>query len=348
VEKNWSGQEGQGKRKPAKIEVELSFSNSKKKETEGLPVIGSAKIKTLKRRLDTKVFGQEIATQAIQDNFEMAFLGLNDPDRPRGSFLFVGDTGVGKTLAVKEIARHFWGEKWRDGVYIINGSEHMAEHEVSKLLGSPPGYVGHEEGSPFMKHITDNPESLVLFDEFEKAHSNIQDFFLQILDEGIAKDNKGENVDFRKSFIVLTSNIGTKEVFRKNPLGFCGSDRSHEAATTSVMSALERECRPEFLKRLDGVIVFNQLTDNDYMKICKYELSRLKERLSAKSIGFDYSREVVPFLFGMMEEGDTARDLNRIVAREVTQRAAKVLLENDNVNRVQVTVKNGVVEVVGT
>lgn len=305
------------------------------------PRINKTKVKTLSKYLNSVVFGQEEAIQKIQEFFEMAMTGLNDPERPRGSFMFIGDTGTGKTLCSKEIAKHFFGKDWKNGIYIINGSEYMEEHESAKLLGSPQGYVGYDEGSPFFKHIQKNPECIVLVDEFEKAHPRIQDVFLQILDEGTAYDNKGKEVDFTKTFVIFTSNIGTKEIYHKNPIGFIDKKENRDIEV-AVNSALGKFCRIEFLKRFDGVVVFNKLNHDHHKRIVNTELTKIAERLLEKVIDLEYDEEVLSHLAALVSEDDSGRDVNLVVKSEVTSKISRMLMgESDFSSFVVEVTENG-------
>ena len=305
-----------------------------KKKTH-LAAITKAKVRGMASQVKKKVIGQDDVIDKIQECFERSIVGISEEDRPKGSFIFVGDTGTGKTLTVKEVAKYFWGDKWRTGLYVINGSEMMEEHEAARLLGSPQGYVGYEDGSPFLKHMAENPETIVLFDEFEKANPRIQDVFLQILDDGFCNDNKGNRVDFTKSFIVFTSNIGTKEVYHKPSVGFATSDKK-ECVATYVDSALFKFCRVEFIKRFDEVIVFNTLSSEQYVSIAKLEVTGLIERLKSKSITLRVSKGVYLYLAKTMELGDTARDLKGLVRSEIEAKIAKLLITDDDFNALEV------------
>jgi ATP-dependent Clp protease ATP-binding subunit ClpA len=318
------------------MKVNVERQTQKKTGTaRGKPKITKEKVRTLSKYLNSVLFGQEDVTQTIQDFFEMSFTGLGDPDRPRGSFIFVGDTGCGKTMAVKETAKHFFGKDWRTGLFVINGSEYAEEHEASKLLGSPQGYVGYDEGSPFFKHVQKNPECIVLVDEFEKAHPRLQDVFLQILDDGIAYDNKGKQVDFTRCFIVFTSNIGTKEVYHKNPVGFNDS-KDTRSIKTSVESSLKNFCRIEFIKRLEGVVIFNSLTRAEHLKIADAEMKKISTKLKEKVISLKYDSDVLNYLVDTLEGEETARDINAGVKKSVTSPISKLLMSDKDYDVIEV------------
>lgn len=316
------------------------------KKTEELKITKDG-VRGLGDHLLSRVFGQEEAIHAIQSSFEAALVGLGDPEKPRGSYIFVGDTGTGKTMTVKEIVKHFYGDEWRKALWTINGSEFMEEHECAKLLGSPAGYVGYDDGSPFLKQVDENPETVVLVDEFEKAHPKLQDIFLQILDDGGVVDNKGTRVDFSRCFVVFTSNIGTKEVFHKNPLGFVEASRSHEEAEMSVSSALKNFCRPEFLKRFDGTIVFRQLENAELVAIAKAEMDVLKQRLREKSIKLNYSNSTLKWLVDQIDDCSTARDINAIVKKSVVIPIAKELMTEKGFDLFKVYIEKGDLEIKG-
>lgn len=337
------------------VPVNVSIANIPKKkllrrQKETKPVelrITKESVQGLAEYLNARVFGQEEAINSIYRSFEVSLVGLGDPERPRGSYIFIGDTGTGKTMTVKEIARYFYKDEWRKALWTINGSEFMEDHECAKLLGSPAGYVGYDDGSAFLEHVKANPETIILVDEFEKAHPKLQDIFLQVLDDGGIVDNKGARVDFSKCFVVFTSNIGTQEVYRKNDLGFVAKTRDHKACTTSVNTALTRFCRPEFLKRFDGTIVFKQLGDSEMLAIAKAELDIVKKRLKDKSIKLNYNNTVLKWLVGQIDEESTARDMNAIVKKFVTLPISTELMKEEDFDVFKITVEENQLQVRG-
>lgn len=337
---------------PEGLEVVWSMLNTAQEDEspsvkEKLVEISQKKIKGISTAVKKTIYGQDDVLNTIQNYFEIAFSGVGDPDRPRGSFLFVGDSGCGKTMCVKEVAKHLWGDKWRTGLYTINGSEFGEEHETAKILGSPQGYVGYEDGSPLFKHVEANPESIILIDEFEKAHPKLQDVFLQILDDGGAYNNRGKRIDFTKTIIVLTSNIGTKEAYHSNPLGFGTCKNKNAQAEIDVRAALNDFCRVEFLKRLDAIIVFNQLCEPEHEKICLKEIKAVQHRLKDKGISLVVDKNVATLLMKNREESDTARDINRIVHVKLSIPLAKVILNDSDITSIVVDGVDGEIRIRG-
>lgn len=328
------------------IVKEVKPSPIKQKKDKNPLVVSMERVKSMHSSLGETIYGQDDALKLIQEYFECSMAGISDDSRPRGSFIFIGDSGVGKTACVKEIARHFFRERWKEGLFVINGSEMMEEHETARLLGSPQGYVGYDDGSPFLKHVAENPECIVLFDEFEKAHPKAQDVFLQILDEGFCNDNKGNRVDFTKTFVVFTSNIGTKELYHKKPVGFTSVDAKSEAAVY-IDSALRKFCRIEFLKRFDGIVVFNQLGEDSRLRICEAEVNKLGEKVSEKGFKMRVSPKVYSFLLSELSREDTARDLKTVVKRHVGAKIAKLIVSNETFDIIKVDVLDGEVTVTG-
>lgn len=325
---------------PVGDELQLEIKTAKKK------TVTPAKVEGLERHLNSVVFGQEKAIAEIQEKFNIAITGLGDSTRPRGSFIFIGNSGTGKTLSVKEIAKYLFGNKWRNGIYVINGSEFLEDHEVSKLTSAPPGYVGYDDGSPFLKHVKKYPETVILVDEFEKATPRLQDIFLQVLDEGAFYSNKGERIDFSETFIVFTSNIGTKEIYHANPVGFSNKPKDlRESLNKAVSAALKGFCRVEFIKRFDGIVIFDELEQVHYEKMCKVEILKIEEKLSEKRIRFSVDEALYPLLVSRMEEGDTAREINSIVKKEVSSEIARLLIKEPNTNWVKVMVDVGEIRV---
>jgi ATP-dependent Clp protease ATP-binding subunit ClpA len=341
IEKSWrpiAGNPERGGTIPIMMIKNINTETEKTPKTKkGTKPITKEKVCTIFDSVTKVVFGQEEVIRKIQEHFECSLVGLGEPDKPRGSFIFVGDTGCGKTLVVKEIAKHFWGSEWRTGLFTINGSELGEEHETAKLLGSPPGYVGFDEGSALLKHVVKNPESIILVDEFEKAHPRMQDVFLQILDEGACHDNKGNRVDFSKTFIVFTSNIGTKEVYHKNTLGF-QENMVGKNVDVYVTSALHKFCRVEFLKRFNAIVVFNSLVSSDYYNICKAEVSYLLDRIDTKLATVTVEPGVYGLLVEKMTKGETSRDLKSLVKQYIEIPIARELVRNSVKGTVVVSV----------
>ncbi len=232
------------------------------------------------------VVGQEQAVSAVSRSVRRSRSGLKNPRRPMGSFIFLGPTGVGKTLLAKALAKFMFGDE--DALIHIDMSEYMEKHNVSRLVGAPPGYVGYEEGGQLSEKVRRRPYSVVLFDEIEKAHSDVFNMLLQILEEGRLTDSFGRHVDFRNTVIILTSNIGTSIIKNQAALGFTKTsdalDRTYETMKDQLQRELERHFRPEFLNRIDEVVVFRQLVRADLKNIIDIELAGVKQRLAEKNV----------------------------------------------------------------
>lgn len=284
--------------------------------------------------LKSKVIGQDEAVDAVARAIRRGRMGLGDPRRPIGSFIFIGPTGVGKTELSKVLAETMFGD--RSAMIRVDMSEYMEKHSVSKLIGSPPGYVGYDEGGQLTEKIRRRPYSVVLFDEIEKAHPDVFNILLQILDDGILTDAQGRRVDFKNTVIIMTSNAGVAEL-RDAPrrLGFTGDAKSaaedeRERTKSALLDALKRTFKPEFLNRVDEIIVFNKLSDTDIEKITELMLAEVKERIAALGIGVTFSRDVVSML---AKEGFDpmygARPLRRAIVRRVEDAFSEAMLSGD-------------------
>ena len=252
----------------------------------------SLRLLRLEETLHQRVVGQDEAVTAVARAIRRGRVGLKDPKRPIGSFLFLGPTGVGKTELCKALAEAMFGDE--NAMIRIDMSEYMERHTVSRLVGSPPGYVGHEEGGQLTEKVRRKPYSVVLFDEIEKAHEDVWNILLQILEDGIVTDSQGRRVDFKNTVIVMTSNVGAKNITAAEnaPLGFDGSEKQKEANEAArfarireaVMAGLKRPFKPEFLNRIDETIVFRQLTEEDIVKIAHRMLSVTGKRMAQQGI----------------------------------------------------------------
>ena len=249
------------------------------------------RLKNLEEELHKRVVGQHEAVTAVAKAIRRSRVGLKDPKRPIGSFLFLGPTGVGKTELSKALAECLFGDE--NSMIRVDMSEFMEAHTTSKLIGAPPGYVGFDEGGQLTEKIRRKPYSVVLFDEIEKAHPDVMNSLLQILDDGRLTDSTGRTVDFKNTVIIMTSNIGAKMITDKTTLGFtkAGDDTSEERLKEEnkqikkdVMGELKRNFRPEFLNRIDDIIVFSKLNKDDIRKIIDLMLNEVQSRLSDKGI----------------------------------------------------------------
>ena len=285
--------------------------------------------------LHERVVGQDEAVQAVARAIRRGRVGLKDPKRPIGSFLFLGPTGVGKTELCKSLAEAMFGDE--NAMIRIDMSEYMERHTVSRLIGSPPGYVGHEEGGQLTEKVRRKPYSVVLFDEIEKAHEDVWNILLQILDDGRITDSQGRTVDFKNTVIVMTSNIGAKSLIAAGGrLGFSaeepGSDpdaeKRFQQAKETVLAELRQTFRPEFLNRIDDIIVFRPLTEQDIQEVARRMLKAVSARMEAMGIHLDASDEAVAEL---AKEGFDpkygARPLRRAIQNKVEDAVAERMLD---------------------
>ena len=269
-------------------------------EQTGIPVkqlteAETARLMNMESEISKRLIGQDEAVSAVSRAIRRARTGLRDPRRPIGSFLFMGPTGVGKTELARCLARFMFGRD--DAMIRIDMSEFMERHEVSKLVGAPPGYVGHEQGGKLTEMVRRKPYSVILFDEIEKAHPEIFNILLQVLDDGKLTDGQGRKVDFRNTIIIMTSNVGAKEAQQGNSLGFGMSaesqtERDWERVKSIILEEANRTFRPEFLNRIDEMAVFKPLSRENLLKIVDTMLDELSERLDAKGLRISVADDV--------------------------------------------------------
>jgi len=240
--------------------------------------------------LHRRIIGQEEAIKALSRAIRRTRAGLKDPKRPAGSFIFLGPTGVGKTELAKTLAEFLFDDE--DALIQLDMSEYMEKHTVSRLVGSPPGYVGYDEGGQLTEAVRRKPFSVVLFDEVEKAHPDVFNTLLQILEDGRLTDAQGRTVDFKNTVLIMTSNLGTADL-RKATIGFAkGSEAvTYERMKERVNTALKAHFRPEFLNRIDDVIVFHELAMEEVIQIADMLLQRTKDQLSQQGIGLELTNE---------------------------------------------------------
>lgn len=254
----------------------------------------SERLLTLEQELHKRVIGQDEAVTAVAKAIRRGRVGLKDPKRPIGSFIFLGPTGVGKTELSKTLAATMFGTE--SSLIRLDMSEYMEKHAVSKLIGSPPGYVGFEEGGQLTEKVRRQPYSVILFDEIEKAHPDVFNLLLQILDDGILTDSQGRTVNFKNTVIIMTSNLGARFITeKKQSLGFGeqSSESDENEIKEAVLGELKKQFRPEFLNRVDGVIVFHKLNFENICEISKYMLNNLIERLSSLDIEINFEQSVI-------------------------------------------------------
>ncbi|HEY9302256.1 MAG TPA: ATP-dependent chaperone ClpB, partial [Phormidium sp.] len=280
------------------------------------------KLLQLEAQLHQKVIGQQEAVSSVAAAIRRARAGMKDPGRPIGSFLFMGPTGVGKTELARALAQFLFDAE--DALVRIDMSEYMEKHAVSRLIGAPPGYVGYEEGGQLSEAIRRRPYSVVLLDEVEKAHPDVFNILLQVLDDGRITDSQGRTVDFRNTVIVMTSNIGGDQI-----LDFSGDDSRYEEMRKQVMDALRKHFRPEFLNRVDDIILFHTLSRNELRQIVGIQLKRIHNLLSDQKINIELTAKAQDHL---AEAGYDpvygARPLKRAIQRQIENPLATLLLEN--------------------
>ena len=300
----------------------------------------SATLLHLEEELHKRVVGQDEAVTAVAKAVRRARAGLKDPKRPIGSFLFLGPTGVGKTELARALASSLFGDE--SAMIRLDMSEYMEKHTVSRLVGAPPGYVGYEEGGQLTDAVRRKPYSVILLDEVEKAHADFFNILLQVLDDGRLTDSQGRTVDFRNTVIIMTSNLGAKALHKNSPeLGFLAAKKSDfnvdenkeiefKEAKKSVMDAVKRHFRPEFLNRIDEMIVFHPLTEEDLKEIVTILMSDVTKRLEERDLQLEISPEAMKLL---VKEGSDftmgARPLKRAIQRLIEDPVSDLILKGD-------------------
>jgi ATP-dependent Clp protease ATP-binding subunit ClpB len=281
------------------------------------------KLLHLEDELHHRVIGQHEAVTAVADAIQRSRAGLSDPNRPIASFVFLGPTGVGKTELAKALAAYMFDTE--EALVRIDMSEYMDKHNVSRLIGAPPGYVGYEEGGQLTEAIRRRPYAVILFDEIEKAHPDVFNIFLQILDDGRVTDAQGRTVDFKNSIIIMTSNIGSQYI-----LDISGDDTRYDEMRNRVMEAMRNSFRPEFLNRLDELIIFHSLQKSELRNIVQLQVDRLKQRLTDRKISLKLSSSALDFLAEVgYDPVFGARPLKRAIQRELETQIAKAILRGD-------------------
>ncbi len=294
------------------------------------------KLLKMEERLMRRVVGQQAAIVAVSNAVRRARAGLQDENRPIGSFIFLGPTGVGKTELSRALAEFLFDDE--NAMIRIDMSEYMEKHTVARLIGAPPGYVGYEEGGQLSEAVRRKPYSVVLFDEIEKAHHDVFNVLLQVLDDGRITDGQGRTVDFKNTVIIMTSNIGSQVITE---------EESREARSRLVMDALRQHFRPEFLNRVDEVIIFDRLSEDDLKKIVEIQLGRLTKRLEQQKITLDLSDSAKELL---AREGYDpvygARPLKRTIQKEILDPLSLDILEGKfhEGQRIRVDAKDGALE----
>lgn len=290
----------------------------------------SQKLRRLEKTLHKRVIGQDEAVQAVAKAVKRGRVGLKDPKRPIGSFLFLGPTGVGKTELSKALAEVLFGKE--DAMIRVDMSEYMEKHSVAKMIGSPPGYVGHDDGGQLSEKVRRNPYAVILFDEIEKAHPDVFNILLQVLDDGHITDSQGRQVDFKNTVIIMTSNAGAGSIVNPKKLGFASSENAkqdYEFMKNSVMNEVKQIFRPEFLNRIDETIVFHMLQKDEITQITGLLLQELEKRCKNQlSIQVHFTDSVKKWLAETSYDAKYgARPLKRAVQNRIEDRLADEMLD---------------------
>ena len=302
----------------------------------GIPVFKlteaeTAKLMRMEDELHKRVIGQHQAIEVVSKAIRRSRAGLKDPKRPTGSFIFLGPSGVGKTELARTLAEFLFGDE--DAMVRVDMSEYMEKHAVSRLVGSPPGYIGYDEGGQLTEAVRRKPYSVLLLDEIEKAHPDVFNILLQILEDGRLTDAQGRTVDFRHAIVIMTSNIGATEIARNTPLGFAVSDDetgvSYDEMKSRIMGELKKVFRPEFLNRIDDVIVFHKLTKDEIKEIVELLLTRIRESMAERELQLELTEETKDLL---VEKGWDpamgARPLRRAIQRYIEDPLADFVLRS--------------------
>jgi ATP-dependent Clp protease ATP-binding subunit ClpC len=300
----------------------------------------TARLLTMEDDLHRMVVSQHEAICAIAKAVRKSRAGLKDPKRPIGSFIFAGPTGVGKTLLAKQLAKFMFGDE--NALVQLDMSEYMEKHNVSRLIGAPPGYIGYEEGGQLTEKIRRRPYSVVLLDEIEKAHPDVWNMLLQIMEEGRLTDNVGRTVDFKNSILIMTTNIGAEQITGKTHFGFSKKDEqtNYDKMKETLKQVMEGTFRPEFLNRVDDIIVFRSLTKDDLKRIIDIELSKVSKRLKEKHLTLvlsDEAKEMVIEKGSSLEFG--ARPLRRAIENLLEDPLSEKLLQGEFVGKDTITVR---------
>ena len=312
---------------------------SKVSETE------SEKLKNLEQNLHKRVIGQDEAVKAVAAAIKRSRLGLKDPNKPIGSFLFLGPTGVGKTELSKALAETLFGTE--DSLIRIDMSEYMESQSTAKLIGAPPGYVGYDEAGQLTEKVRRKPYSVILFDEIEKAHPDVMNILLQVLDDGRLTDSQGRTVNFKNTIIIMTSNVGARLITEKKQLGFISSSEESDPSVEynktkeEVMGELKKEFKPEFLNRIDDIIVFHKLQKEDIRKIVDLMINKVEKLMSEREITLkvdDKAKDLVAKKG--VDDAYGARPLNRAIQTMIEDKVAEAILDGKVKKNINVTAEN--------
>ena len=328
-QKEWESQRSGMKAEVSEEDIAAIVSDWTHVPVKKLTEDEATKLLNLESLLHGRVVGQDEAVQSVAKAIRRARAGLKDPNRPIGSFIFLGPTGVGKTELSKALAEAVFGDE--QAMIRMDMSEYMEKHAVSKLIGSPPGYVGFDDGGQLTERIRRQPYSVVLFDEIEKAHPDVFNILLQVLDDGRLTDSKGRTVDFKNCIIIMTSNIGTGIEEKRNRIGFgdtTSSGSAHADMKEKMMEALKKSFRPEFLNRIDDIIVFHKLDESNTLAIAKLMLNTIIKRLAERDIHLSYTDDAAELLAQQGFDPEYgARPLRRILQQTVEDKLSEEILE---------------------
>ena len=328
-DEKWKKQENNKEISIGKEEICEVVSNWTKIPVTKLTQTESDKIKNLDKELKKRVIGQDEAIDVLSRAIKRARVGLKDINRPIGSFMFLGPTGVGKTELTKALALNMFGSE--NAMIRLDMSEYMEPHSVSKLIGSPPGYVGYDDGGQLTEQVRRKPYSIILFDEIEKAHPDVFNILLQILDDGRLTDSNGRTVNFKNTVIIMTSNTGARNITETKSIGFINKDdgsASYERAKEEVMNELKKTFRPEFLNRLDEIIIFNKLGKEAIEKIANIMLNEFADKLKQREIKVKIDKSIVEYIAKVgFDDLYGARPLKRAVQSKVEDKFAEELLD---------------------
>ena len=293
------------------------------------------KIKNLEKNLHKRVIGQNEAVEAVAKAIRRGRIGLKDPKRPIGSFLFLGPTGVGKTELCKALAENLFDNE--DNMIRLDMSEYMEPHSVSKIIGAPPGYVGFDDGGQLTEKVKRKPYSLILFDEVEKAHPDVMNLLLQILEDGRLTDTQGREVDFKNAIIIMTSNIGARYITDRKNLGFgSGEKREYDESKNEIIKELKKEFRPELINRIDEIIVFHKLENREIIDIAKIMLKQIEKRLEEKKYLVKIDDSVAEIIANSeIDKNYGARPLRRKIQELVEDRLSEEILQENIVRGIE-------------
>ena len=340
-DEKWKKQENNKEISIGKEEICEVVSNWTKIPVTKLTQTESDKIKNLDKELKKRVIGQDEAIDVLSRAIKRARVGLKDINRPIGSFMFLGPTGVGKTELTKALALNMFGSE--NAMIRLDMSEYMEPHSVSKLIGSPPGYVGYDDGGQLTEQVRRKPYSIILFDEIEKAHPDVFNILLQILDDGRLTDSNGRTVNFKNTVIIMTSNTGARNITETKSIGFINKDdgsASYERAKEEVMNELKKTFRPEFLNRLDEIIIFNKLGKEAIEKIASIMLNEFADKLKQREITVKIDKSIIEYIAKVgFDDVYGARPLKRAVQSKVEDKFAEELLDGKIKDKDKITLK---------